>query len=115
MDFDYAHYMLTEASSSQSREAYRKQLAEALNVNWTRILALKNKSATPTETIPNEFASYVHQAKPSKTRRHIPQTSERTLDAPDIVDDYHLNLMWSLLATSQDVSPEDSQGLAHHI
>ncbi|CAI9767773.1 unnamed protein product [Fraxinus pennsylvanica] len=103
MDFDYAHYMLTEARkgkenpaaiSSPSREAYRKQLAEALNMNRTRILAFKNKPPTPTETIPNEFASAAaHQAKPSKPRRHIPQTSERTLDAPDIVDDYYLNLL----------------------
>lgn len=51
MDFDYAHYMLTEgrkdkenpAVSSPSREAYRKQLAETFNMNRTRILAFKNK------------------------------------------------------------------------
>ncbi|KAL2540342.1 Cell division cycle 20.1 [Abeliophyllum distichum] len=102
MDFDYARYMLTEArngkenpaaNSSPSREAYRKQLAEALNMNRTRILAFKNKPPTPTESILNEFASSANQAKPSKPRRHIPQTSERTLDAPDIVDDYYLNLL----------------------
>jgi len=29
-------------------------------------------------------------------RRHIPQTQERILDAPDLVDDYYLNLLdWS--------------------
>jgi hypothetical protein len=28
--------------------------------------------------------------------RHIPQTQERILDAPDLVDDYYLNLLdWS--------------------
>eukprot|EP00659_Diplonema_papillatum_P006386 gene6386-9774_t len=32
----------------------------------------------------------------SKTFRHIPQTPERILDAPDLVDDYYLNLLdWS--------------------
>ncbi|MFS8024461.1 putative The WD repeat Cdc20/Fizzy family protein [Helianthus anomalus] len=31
------------------------------------------------------------QAKPVKACRHIPQTSERTLDAPDLLDDYYLN------------------------
>ncbi|KAK6129406.1 hypothetical protein DH2020_036858 [Rehmannia glutinosa] len=121
MDFDYAHYMLTEGrkgkenpsdSSSPSREAYRKQLAETFNMNRTRILAFKNKPPTPTEAIPNEFSSAAHQVKSAKPRRHIPQkkvfdtiansltqldiimqTSERTLDAPDLVDDYYLNLL----------------------
>nr|GLL49134.1 cell division cycle 20.1, cofactor of APC complex-like [Ipomoea trifida] len=98
MDFDYAHYMVTKgkenpATSSPSREAYRKQLAEALNMNRTRILAFKNKPPTPVKGIPNEFSSAAYQAKPTKPKRHIPQTSERTLDAPDIVDDYYLNLL----------------------
>ncbi|KAK9271595.1 hypothetical protein L1049_001957 [Liquidambar formosana] len=100
MDFDYAHYMLTEARkgkenpavSSPSREAYRKQLAETFNMNRTRILAFKNKPPTPVESIPHEFSS-LHQAKSSKPRRNISQTSERTLDAPDLVDDYYLNLL----------------------
>lgn len=100
MDFDYAHYMLTEgrkgkenpAASSPSREAYRKQLAETLNMNRTRILAFKNKPPTPVELIPHELTS-AQPAKPTKTRRYIPQTSERTLDAPDLLDDYYLNLL----------------------
>ncbi|XP_050206039.1 cell division cycle 20.1, cofactor of APC complex-like [Mercurialis annua] len=102
MDFDYAHYMLTEgkkgpenpAVCSPSREAYRKRLAETLNMNRSRILAFKNKPPTPVELIPQEHISSTHlQAKPTKPRRHIPQTSERTLDAPDIVDDFYLNLL----------------------
>ncbi|KAI3457883.1 hypothetical protein Pfo_014546 [Paulownia fortunei] len=102
MDFDYAHYMLTEGkkgkenpavSSSPSREAYRKQLAETFNMNRTRILAFKNKPPTPVEAIPNDFSLAAHQVKPAKPRRHIPQTSERTLDAPDLMDDYYLNLL----------------------
>ncbi|KAL2508397.1 Cell division cycle 20.1 [Forsythia ovata] len=102
MDFDYAHYMLTEArkgkenpavNSSPSREAYRKLLAETFNMNRTRILAFKNKPPILTETILNEFSLAAYQAKPSKPRRNIPQTCERTLDAPDIMDDYYLNLL----------------------
>ncbi|GAA0167637.1 hypothetical protein Leryth_004639 [Lithospermum erythrorhizon] len=102
MDFDYAHYMLTEsrkgkenpAASSPSREAYQKRLAETFNMNRPRILAFKNKPPTPVEAIPGEFLSTVQQTtKPVKPRRHIPQTSERTLDAPDIMDDYYLNLL----------------------
>ncbi|KAL6581621.1 hypothetical protein OROMI_007544 [Orobanche minor] len=102
MDFDFAHYMLMEGRkgkentsgiSSPSREAYRKHLAEAFNMNRTRILAFKNKPSTPVEAIPNEFSSAAHQVKSAKPRRHIPQTSERTLDAPDLMDDYYLNLL----------------------
>ncbi|VFQ62964.1 unnamed protein product [Cuscuta campestris] len=99
MDFDYAHFMVTEGckakeipASSPSREAYRKQLAEIFNMN-RRILAFKNKPPTPPlDGFLNENSS-PYQAKPTKPRRHIPQTSERTLDAPDILDDYYLNLL----------------------
>ncbi|XP_004511461.1 cell division cycle 20.1, cofactor of APC complex-like [Cicer arietinum] len=101
MDFDYAHYMLTEGAKgkenpvvSPSREAYRKQLAESLNLNRTRILAFKNKPPAPVDLIPREITSMTHQQdKTAKPRRIIPQTSERTLDAPDLVDDYYLNLL----------------------
>ncbi|VFQ99205.1 unnamed protein product [Cuscuta campestris] len=99
MDFDYAHFMVTEGckakeipASSPSREAYRKQLAEIFNMN-RRILAFKNKPPTPPlDGFLNENSS-AYQAKPTKPLRHIPQTSERTLDAPDILDDYYLNLL----------------------
>ncbi|KAF9625209.1 hypothetical protein IFM89_020766 [Coptis chinensis] len=104
MDFDYAHYMLTEArkgkenpvASSPAKEAYRKQLAEVFNMNRPRILAFKNKPPPAAESLFPEPASTFHQAKPVKPRRSIPQTSERTLDAPEILDDYYLNLLdWS--------------------
>lgn len=81
MDFDYAHYMLTEGAKgkenpvacSPSREAYRKQLAESLNMNRTRILAFKNKPPTPVDLIPHEISSSNHQDKSAKPKRIIPQ------------------------------------------
>ncbi|CAN1168434.1 Cell division cycle 20.1, cofactor of APC complex [Linum perenne] len=105
MDMDYAHYMVTEGRkekenpvpSSPSSEAYKRLLAETMNLNRTRILAFKNKPPTPVELIPHQHlssdSSVPYQAKPVKPRRHIPQTSERTLDAPDLVDDFYLNLL----------------------
>ncbi|KAJ9678581.1 hypothetical protein PVL29_020684 [Vitis rotundifolia] len=102
MDFDYAHYMLTEGRkgkenpsvvSSPSKEAYWKLMAETFNMNRTHILAFKKKPPTAVKLIPHEFSSPVHQSKPSKPKRHIPQTSEKTLDAPDLIDDYYLNLL----------------------
>ncbi|KAF5803996.1 putative transcription factor WD40-like family [Helianthus annuus] len=61
-------------------------------MNTTRILAFRNKPPTPIDAVPSEW-SLVQQAKPVKARRYIPQASERTLDAPDIQDDYYLNLL----------------------
>ncbi|KAF8380792.1 hypothetical protein HHK36_028286 [Tetracentron sinense] len=100
MDFDFAHYMLMggkvgkdiSEASSPSKLAYRKQLAEIFNMNRTRILAFKNKPPTPAGGIFKE-PSFVHQAKPSKPQRSIPQSSERILDAPELLDDYYLNLL----------------------
>ncbi|GMH19108.1 hypothetical protein Nepgr_020949 [Nepenthes gracilis] len=100
MDFDYAHYMLTEGwkgkenlvVNSPSREAYLKQLREALNMNRPGILPFKNKAPAPAELFPRKYFS-PQQAKPVRPKRHIPQTSERTLDAPDLLDDFYLNLM----------------------
>ncbi|KAK0579103.1 hypothetical protein LWI29_021143 [Acer saccharum] len=109
MDFDYAHYKLNEAKkkgeddknpdscfgmSSPSREAYRRQLAEIFNMNRTRILAFKNKPPTPIELIPQSHSKptcSLHHSKP--TRRRIPQKPEKILHAPNLVDDYHLNLL----------------------
>ncbi|GMI89645.1 cell division cycle 20.1 [Hibiscus trionum] len=102
MDFDYANYMLTEgrkikedqSACSPAKEAYRKLLAETLNMNRTRILAFKNKPPTAVEHFPSEHSTAsVHPTKSTKSRRHIPQSSERTLDAPDLVDDFYLNLL----------------------
>ncbi|RWW77911.1 hypothetical protein BHE74_00013895 [Ensete ventricosum] len=102
MDMDVAYYLLTEtrkekenaAAASPSKEAYRKLLAENLLKNRTRILAFTNKPPAPAQPFFDE-ADVVssHHVKPAKQRRYIPQSAERTLDAPDIVDDYYLNLL----------------------
>lgn len=103
MDFDYAHYMVTggkvinenSAPNSPFKEAYRKQLIEAFNMNRTRILAFKNKPPTVKESGRRPI-SPIHQVQSIKGRRHIPQKPEKTLDAPDIIDDFYLNLLdWS--------------------
>ncbi|KAF9601156.1 hypothetical protein IFM89_017104 [Coptis chinensis] len=85
MDFDYADYVLTTArkgnelkgEGSPRKEAYRKGLAELFNMNRPRILAFKNKPPVFKTLFPKPTSS----------------TSERTLVAPDIGDDYYLNLL----------------------
>uniref|UniRef100_A0A1D1XUV6 Anaphase-promoting complex subunit cdc20 n=1 Tax=Anthurium amnicola TaxID=1678845 RepID=A0A1D1XUV6_9ARAE len=105
MDFDFAYYMLTETKKekenaasvvSPSREAYRKLLKETLLQNRTRILAFKPKPPAPVDSLLQEILtdhSSSHQARSTKQRRYIPQSAERTLDAPNLVDDYYLNLL----------------------
>ncbi|KAK1557880.1 hypothetical protein Q3G72_033640 [Acer saccharum] len=111
MDFDFADYKLNEATkkvrendscfgmSSPSKEAYRRQLAEIFNMNRTRILAFKNKPPTPVELIPQShskptYSPLLPHSKHTKPhRRIIPQKPEKILSAPDLVDDYHLNLL----------------------
>ncbi|KAM2450919.1 hypothetical protein TB2_008339 [Malus domestica] len=46
----------------------------------------------PIEMFLREFSS-LKQDKLAKPRRHIPQTSEQTLDAPHLIDDYYPNLL----------------------
>lgn len=95
MNFDFAHYMLFQgrngkensAASSPSEEAYQRRLKEVFGMNRTRILAFKNKPPAPVELAPQDF-TYFCQSKPAKPQRYIPQTSEHTLDAPNLIDDF---------------------------
>ncbi|CAM6053822.1 unnamed protein product [Sphagnum tenellum] len=115
MDFNIASFRLgmkensfTDAVHSPSKEEYKKQLAEnLLNVEngqkQTRILAFKSKPPPPPEGFDNGRKLLYSQnlaggqTKPRKMFRHIPQAAERTLDAPDLLDDYYLNLLdWSV-------------------
>ena len=78
MDVDYAHQKEVKerekmnaaaAVVSPSREAYKERVAEALDINRTKL------------------------QRPSRTSLlgYIPQTTERTLEGPDIADDFYLN------------------------
>ncbi|KMZ64447.1 Cell division cycle 20.1, cofactor of APC complex [Zostera marina] len=102
-DMDIARCLLTQARRdkennavvSPSKEVYRKRLAETILQNRTQILSFKSKPAAPIDAWYNEpsTSNQVSYQKSVKPRRHIPQSSERTLDAPDLVDDYYLNLL----------------------
>jgi cell division cycle protein 20 (cofactor of APC complex) len=80
MDFDFAHYMLTEGRKAKKKpparslaaEAYRKRLVEVFNMDRTRILAFSNKSPTPVELIPREFSS-LDIDKSMKPWRYVPK------------------------------------------
>jgi hypothetical protein len=107
LDFDAAHFNLSKENAasddgaSPSKDEYKKLLAASLNVgDASRILAFKQKAPAPPVGHENNLASLytnnMGQAPARKHFRHVPTTQERILDAPDIVDDYYLNLLdWS--------------------
>ncbi|KAH0868105.1 LOW QUALITY PROTEIN: hypothetical protein HID58_075127 [Brassica napus] len=101
MDFDFAHHVITEAAGgkkaeeaavliSASKDAYRKGLAEALNLNRTRILPFRNK--------PPPLHHYSSPPPPL----HL--SCRKELDAPGILDDFCLNLLdWGSLAWNNNI------------
>lgn len=76
---------------------YKKQLAANLGQDsGARVLAFKQKAPAPPEGYENHMASLYTAnagARPKKAFRAVPQQPERILDAPDLVDDYYLNLL----------------------
>lgn len=76
---------------------YKKQLAANLGQDGSaRILAFKQKAPAPAEGFENPMASLYtanNGPKVKKTFRAVPQQPDRILDAPDLVDDYYLNLL----------------------
>lgn len=89
------------SSVSPGREEYQRLLASSLNVDGaSRILAFKQKAPAPPVSHDNDLKSLYNQnlapAPSKKTFRHVPSSQERILDAPELVDDYYLNLLdWS--------------------
>ncbi|KAK9821213.1 hypothetical protein WJX81_000438 [Elliptochloris bilobata] len=105
MDMDVAHYNLLKencgsgAAASPFKAQYSKRLAEQLGTERpnARILAFKNKAPAPPEGYVSGLAAlYTQNAGPrlsKKPFRSVPQAPERILDAPDLLDDYYLNLL----------------------
>ncbi|KAH9291986.1 hypothetical protein KI387_042830, partial [Taxus chinensis] len=110
INFDAAQCLAMEKENgndmignSASKEAYKRELASTLLKRAdkkSRILSFSGKpSAQGLESIYSEITSVDTRAgfKSSRSnRRYIPRYPVRTLDAPDLVDDSHLNLLdWS--------------------
>ncbi|KAI8468545.1 MAG: activator and specificity subunit of anaphase promoting complex [Monoraphidium minutum] len=91
----------SDAASSPAKAEYQKLLAASLNVHeQARVLAFKHKAPAPPEGhdsgLAGLYSANLGQAPARKQFRHVPTTQERILDAPDLVDDYYLNLLdWS--------------------
>jgi cell division cycle protein 20 (cofactor of APC complex) len=113
MDLDISHFELTrsnqntentDVNASPAKEEYKKELAQTLMQTagaTNKVLAFQNKAPKPAEDHQNSLRVLYTQNReagllPRKFSRHIPQAPERILDAPELLDDYYLNLLdWS--------------------
>ncbi|XP_013783667.1 cell division cycle protein 20 homolog [Limulus polyphemus] len=108
MQFEIGHYMLTRDQKSEdekmspNKQEYHKSMSENIagDLSNFRILSYQNKAPPAPEGHANNlrviYSSSKAPASTRKTARYIPQVPERILDAPEIVDDYYLNLIdWS--------------------
>jgi cell division cycle protein 20 (cofactor of APC complex) len=93
-----------ENDSSSLQTGLQRQMSESLfatsSVEECRILAMKAKAPEPRVGYENRLGVLYSQSlgatQPRRATRYIPSAPERTLEAPDMLDDYYLNLMdWS--------------------
>ncbi|XP_064476452.1 cell division cycle protein 20 homolog [Ornithodoros turicata] len=105
MQFDVANYLLThdnlENAGSVAEADYKAVVDEQLNTDFSnfRIMSYSNKAPPPPEGHAGNRILYSSSKAPvssKKYTRSIPKAPERILDAPDIQDDFYLNLVdWS--------------------
>ncbi|XP_037958360.1 cell division cycle protein 20 homolog [Teleopsis dalmanni] len=114
-NFDIGHFLLNKEREqerdktendknkiSPSKLERQKLIADSLNIGdlkSTRILCYQNKAPSAPDSHQNPLKVVFSTNTPHSSKsgtRYIPSTSDRILDAPDIINDYYLNLMdWS--------------------
>jgi cell division cycle 20, cofactor of APC complex len=104
LNHDVAHFSLTnenfDPQPSPSKDAYKDSLAKTMQ-DKSRILTLQQRPPPPPQGFVSSLNALYSQNKVTdfskkKTTVYIPSAPEKILDAPDMVDDYYLNLLdWS--------------------
>lgn len=88
-----------ESPSSPRKQEYEQVLKGNLLEQDSRILAFRNKAPAAKDGYHNSLRVLYSQSKRNevaKPSRHIPSAPVRILDAPELLDDYYLNLLsWS--------------------
>ncbi|KNC80500.1 hypothetical protein SARC_07142 [Sphaeroforma arctica JP610] len=107
VDIENSHFSLTCHQENQDQEKgavspntaeYQNALKGALSTcPEAKVLAFKHKAPAPPEGYINNLKVLYSQNKqtirPKKQTRVIPTTADRILDAPELRDDYYLNLL----------------------
>uniref|UniRef100_A0A182SAR9 Uncharacterized protein n=1 Tax=Anopheles maculatus TaxID=74869 RepID=A0A182SAR9_9DIPT len=93
----------TNAPSSPKQTERIKSLSEAMSgcdISKQRLLSFRTKAPAPPEGHVNPLKAIYSVKTPMSAKsgsRYIPNAPERILDAPEIMNDYYLNLMdWSM-------------------
>ena len=105
-----------DMNASPAKEEYKRKLASKLfqdvPLHDQRILAFSGRQPQQNTDPPLRLlynANREAAMQPRKHTRHIPQSPERILDAPDLLDDYYLNLLdWNaqnILGAAPPLSP----------
>ncbi|XP_051867068.1 cell division cycle protein 20 homolog [Pristis pectinata] len=109
VQMDVAHFLIAKENEQENESPTKKeqQKSWSLNLNGydveqAKILRLSGKPLCAPEGYQNNLkVLYSQSATPSSTKkptRYIPSMPERILDAPEIRNDYYLNLIdWSSL------------------
>lgn len=114
MDFGDANFKMTRGGSDENcnlfsksnaaksyedhtKEQFQKALKDNMGASASRVLAFKTKAPKPAEGYQNSlkvlYSTNREKRVVKRPRRHIPSAPERILDAPDLIDDYYLNLL----------------------
>ena len=97
MDLEKSHYLMTQANKAdqENDQALRDRLGA--NLDQYRIMCYADKAPVAQEgqtaNLRVAYSSSKNAASAKKATRMIPHQPEKILDAPDLVDDWYLNLV----------------------
>ena len=102
LDLADAHYELCKDENAGGDDDTKRKALEKGLLNKTdkeaRVLSFRNKAPAPPEGHTNSLKVLYSQNKsqarePTRSARAIPNQPSKILDAPDLLDDYYLNLV----------------------
>lgn len=102
MDMNRSHHILMRDNEENSTmeeqdtdDDYSEKMKKNLGASESKILAMRCKAPASSDGHMSKvlYSQNKSSAAKWKSTRHIPNTPERILDAPDITNDYYLNLL----------------------
>jgi cell division cycle 20, cofactor of APC complex len=95
----FAHASSTHEDAIASPKAHYQQAVDSLLPSDSKILSFKKQPPAPKAILNRDLQVIYSQnktAEEAKSIRHIPQSADRVLDAPEFRTDFYLNLIdWS--------------------
>lgn len=94
MDLEVSHYLMTQANKTdiENDSVLREKLGT--NLDQYRIMCYTDKAPAAPEGLANSFKVVYSSSKDAKkATRAIPTQPEKILDAPDLKNDWYLNLV----------------------